>query len=85
MSRKATAPLTGELPLDVRLQRLEEIVAAMDREDLELEDALRLFEEGVQHMRAAQAVLRETEVRIERLLEDASGDIRVEAQPRTRE
>ena len=85
MARKAAAVDAGELALDLRLQRLEEIVAAMDREDLELEDALRLFEEGVQHMRAAQEVLRQTELRIERLLEDASGDIRLEPQPRTRE
>ena len=85
MARKAAAVDPGELALDLRLQRLEEIVAAMDREDLELEDALRLFEEGVQHMRAAQEVLRQTELRIERLLEDASGDIRLEPQPRTRE
>ena len=85
MARKAAAAPAGELALDLRLQRLEEIVAAMDREDLELEDALRLFEEGVQHMRAAQEVLRQTELRIERLLEDAAGDIRVEPQPRARE
>ncbi|MGQ0814628.1 MAG: exodeoxyribonuclease VII small subunit [Gemmatimonadota bacterium] len=54
--------------LETRLQRLDEIVAALEREDLELDEALRLFEEGVAHLRAAQAVLNTAELRIERLI-----------------
>lgn len=58
--------------LDSRLDRLEAIVAALDRSDLELEDAMRLFEEGVDHLRIARDLLRTSELRVERLLDDGS-------------
>jgi exodeoxyribonuclease VII small subunit len=56
-----------ELGLEARLQRLDDIVAALEREDLELDDALKMFEEGIAHLRAAQAVLNTAELRIEKL------------------
>ena len=68
-----TEPESGGERLDRRLDRLEEIVDALDRPDLELEDAMRLFEEGVAHLRVARELLRVTELRVERLLEDGEG------------
>jgi exodeoxyribonuclease VII small subunit len=64
------------LRLELRLHRLEAIVAALERDELELEEALALFEEGVAHLRAAESELRRTELRIEHLLEPgrAEGD-----------
>ncbi|MGQ0561593.1 MAG: exodeoxyribonuclease VII small subunit [Gemmatimonadota bacterium] len=56
------------LALEARLQRLDQIVAALEREDLELDEALKLFEEGIEHLRAAQAVLNTAELQIERLI-----------------
>ena len=64
--------------LDGRLDRLEEIVDALDRPDLELEDAMRLFEEGVGHLRAARELLRTAELQVEQLLDDGSGGARSE-------
>ena len=64
--------------LDNRLDRLEEIVDALDRPDLELEDAMRLFEEGVTHLRAARELLRTAELQVERLLDDGAGGARTE-------
>jgi exodeoxyribonuclease VII small subunit len=64
---------TQELGLEARLQRLDQIVAALEREDLELDEALRLFEEGIVHLRAAQSVLNTAELRIERLVQNAAG------------
>ena len=64
--------------LDTRLDRLEEIVDALDRPDLELEDAMRLFEEGVTHLRAARELLRTAELQVERLLDDGAGGARTE-------
>ena len=61
-----------ELTLEARLARLEEILVRMESDDIALEDALKLFEEGVRHVRSAEAVLSETELRVEELL--ASGD-----------
>lgn len=59
--------------LEAQLQRLDQIVTALEREDLELDEALRLFEEGIGHLRAAQAILNTAELRIERLIENAAG------------
>lgn len=72
----------AEIGLETRLSRLETIVAALEREELELEEALRLFEEGIGHLRAAQEVLRQSELRIDRLLEDGKGGVTLEAMGR---
>jgi exodeoxyribonuclease VII small subunit len=70
--RKANAGAdTGEAtPLESRLRRLEEILARMESDDVALEEALRLFEEGVGHVREAEKVLSEAELRVEELLAD---------------
>lgn len=70
------APPDGRL--DHRLDRLEEIVDALDSPDLELEDAMRLFEEGVTHLRAARELLRTAELQVEQLLDDGAGGARTE-------
>ncbi|HEX9886617.1 MAG TPA: exodeoxyribonuclease VII small subunit [Longimicrobiales bacterium] len=59
-----------ELGLERRLRRLDEIVASLEADDLELERALALFEEGVGHVRRAEAILAETELRVVELLGD---------------
>lgn len=55
--------------LEQRLDRLDEIVRSLEREDLELEQALQLFEEGIAHLRHAQELLTDADLRIERLVE----------------
>ncbi len=61
--------------LERRLARLDAIVAELEREGLELEEALGLFEEGIGHLRAAEQVIRSAELRIEQLLEGAEGTV----------
>ena len=56
------------VPLEGRLKRLEEILTRLESDDVALEDALTLFEEGVGHVKAAERVLAETELRVEELL-----------------
>lgn len=63
-----------ETSLEARLRRLDEILAKMESDDVALEDALKLFEEGVTHVREAERVLSAAELRVEELL--ASGDTR---------
>jgi exodeoxyribonuclease VII small subunit len=67
----------GGMPLGARIHRLQRIVADLEREDIELEEAMRLFEEGVAHLRAAQELVSTTELRVERLLEE-NGNVRTE-------
>jgi exodeoxyribonuclease VII small subunit len=59
---------SAELGLEGRIRRLEEILARMEADDVSLEEALGLFEEGVAHVRRAEAILAETELRVEELL-----------------
>jgi exodeoxyribonuclease VII small subunit len=59
--------------LEERLRRLEEILSRLERDDVALEEALELFEEGVGHVRDAERVLAQTELRVQELLGD--GDV----------
>jgi exodeoxyribonuclease VII small subunit len=58
------------------LARLEEIVRRLEAEDLELDSALALFEEGVARLRAARERLAAAELKVQAVLEEASGDLR---------
>ncbi len=66
-SKKARDQLDG-VSLETRLKRLQEIVDALDSDELELEKALGLFEEGIGHVKGAQTLLAEAELRVEELL-----------------
>lgn len=59
--------------LEQRLDRLEAIVSALAAEDIELEEALALFEEGIAHLREAQRLVGAAELKIARLLDDGAG------------
>jgi len=55
--------------------RLEQIVAELESDGLELEAALRLFEEGVERLRAAAAELARAEAQVKVLVENADGEL----------
>jgi exodeoxyribonuclease VII small subunit len=61
--------------LEDRLRRLEEIVGQLETQELELDRALALFEEGVAHVKAAEGALAAAELRVEELLGE-SGETR---------
>lgn len=60
---------------EVLLTKLESIVDRLGAEDLELEEALSLFESGVAGLRKAGSLLDAAEGRVEELIETASGDL----------
>jgi exodeoxyribonuclease VII small subunit len=65
--------------LDQDLRRLEEIVRTLEDDELALESALQLFEEGVGRLKAAQARLGEAETRVMQVLKDAeTGELKTE-------
>ncbi len=74
MTEPADERKAASSTLEARLTRLDAIVAALESDGLELEQALALFEEGVGHLRAAEQVIRGAELRIEQLLEGAAGE-----------
>ncbi|MGE0553736.1 MAG: exodeoxyribonuclease VII small subunit [Gemmatimonadales bacterium] len=63
--------------LALTLERLEAIVHELEGDDLDLDRALALFEDGVRHLRAARERLAEADGRVQRVLEDARGTLSI--------
>jgi exodeoxyribonuclease VII small subunit len=59
------------------LTRLEEIVRELERNDVDLEQALRLFEDGITHLRSAGTALQTVGARVQQLVEAADGSFSV--------
>ena len=66
------------MSFETSMQRLEAIAARLDDEELELDAALALFEEGIAELRAATAFLAQAETRLKQLTEAADGVFRVD-------
>jgi exodeoxyribonuclease VII small subunit len=61
------------MSFEKNLKRLESIVAQLEDQRLELNQALTLFEEGIELLRQASSELGETETRVKELIERADG------------
>ncbi len=59
------------------LERLDAIVAQLQRDDVPLDAALALFEEGVQKVGAASQELARAEARVQQLVETPDGRLDV--------
>jgi exodeoxyribonuclease VII small subunit len=71
---KTTKKGTKEIRFEEALTGLERIVAQLEGGDLPLDDALKLFEEGVRLSRFCSTKLDEAERRIEILMKGADGE-----------
>jgi exodeoxyribonuclease VII small subunit len=56
---------------EAALSRLEQIVVALEKGDLSLEESLKLYEEGIARARSCQERLEQAESKIEVLSQDA--------------
>ena len=56
---------------ETALSRLEQIVVALEKGDLSLEESLKLYEEGISRARSCQERLEQAESKIEVLSQDA--------------
>ena len=59
------------------LVRLEEIVRKLEADDVDLDAALALFEEGVTRLRTARERLAAAELKVQAVLEEAGGELRL--------
>ena len=57
-----------KLPFKQSMSRLEEIIAALEKNEIELEDAIALFEEGLQLVNSCDTQLKNFENRVQELL-----------------
>jgi exodeoxyribonuclease VII small subunit len=64
--------------LEGRLEKLESIVDRLERDELELEEALDLFEEGITHVKEAFRVIEQSQLRVEKLVVEADGSVAME-------
>jgi exodeoxyribonuclease VII small subunit len=62
----------------VELEQLEAIVRQLEDSDVDLDKALELFEEGVRRLKVARDLLKESELTVKRVLEDADGTLRAD-------
>jgi exodeoxyribonuclease VII small subunit len=60
------------------LARLEEIVRRLEADDVELDAALALFEEGVTRLRAARERLAAADLKVQTVLEEADGELHLQ-------
>ena len=58
---------------EAKMQRLEQIVRAMERGDVPLEASLKLFQEGTELVRSCGKLLDEAELQVKKVMADANG------------
>lgn len=75
-NRVPEPPRKGEF--EKSLTRLEEVVKRLESAELSLDEAMKLFEEGVRLSRDCQKQLEEAEGRVEILLKKTDGKITAE-------
>ena len=61
------------MSFEKNLSRLEQIVAQLEGDKLDLHASLGLFEEGIELLRQASEELNETEAKVKELIERADG------------
>ena len=66
------------MSFESHLSRLEEIVEELDGDEVALERALALFEEGIAHLRSATTELGRLEEQVKVLSEEADGTLALE-------
>ena len=68
-----------DLTFEATLEELETIAASLERDDLDLDEALALFERGIQRLRAAGRLLDSAHGKVEELIEGASESLEIRA------
>ena len=63
------------------MQRLEQIVRAMERGDVPLEESLKLFQEGTALVRDCGKLLDEAQLQVQKVMTAADGSPVLEAMP----
>ena len=56
------------------MQRLEQIVRALEHGDVPLEESLKLFQEGTGLVRSCQKLLEDAKLQVQKVMADANGE-----------
>jgi len=63
----------GNLTFEKSMQRLEQIVRAMERGDVPLEESLKLFQEGTELVRNCGKLLEEAQLQVKKIMTASDG------------
>lgn len=66
---------------ETQMQRLEQIVRALERGDVPLEESLKLFQEGTALVRDCGKLLDEAQLQVQKVMTAADGSPVLEAMP----
>lgn len=61
------------LTFEASMARLEQIVRAMERGDVALDESLKLFQEGTELVRNCQKLLDNAQLQVKKIMTDANG------------
>ncbi len=65
--------MTKRLSFATELERLETIVRTLEDSEVDLDEALELFQEGVKRLKNARKLLEDTELTVKKVLKAADG------------
>ncbi len=65
--------MTKRLSFAIELERLETIVRTLEDSEVDLDEALDLFQEGVKRLKNARKLLDDTELTVKKVLKAADG------------
>ncbi len=65
--------MTKRLSFAAELERLETIVRSLEDSEVDLDEALELFQEGVQRLKNARKLLDDTELTVKKVVKAADG------------
>lgn len=65
----------AEMKFEKALQRLEQIVAELEKGELDIDKSLQIFEEGIKMSRICSKKLQEAEQKIEKLTRNQKGEL----------
>jgi exodeoxyribonuclease VII small subunit len=72
------AKIDADFKFEKALARIEQIVDQMESGEIELDQALALYQEGMELMARCQATLEETQNKIKKITRDIQGRLKVE-------
>ncbi len=76
MHKRLAGPVSdSKRSFRVEIEKLEAIVESLEDEDVDLDKALDLFQEGVERLKTARQLLKNSELTVQRVLEEADGKL----------
>lgn len=67
--------MTKRMSFGAELERLEAIVRHLEDSEVDLDEALELFQEGVKRLKNARKLLQDTELTVKKVVDAADGSL----------